>query len=591
MLPEEFTSPNPLLPVVDSGVVKIIEGMGAVAGMAPDGWVKVEPVGTSSVVLTTSDGLRIEIAALTNSKKLVRLNSRGMVVVEHDDFITVAGGGLQPNSDASTWLFSTPRELGRLLVDENGNFSQQYQIGLDVPAGDHTAQINGIAPDGTLRSVEVAVEVIERAAQVTPYNPRNEPRNTIDLTVQAMVLLTVLGSVVARKEERESGDVAEVSVNFRASNTDDRNDVIRPLALPALDRLSHQLPTRMVRKSPLIARVLSDGSYLRALMGVWWLALPVIGMILGALAASNTDYQVIMPSIALIVAIMVVGIADALSGFIAIGAFAVLVGINGGFNSGDSVRGILGIWVLAFAVSMVGSAVRPFRRIVKDSRGVWQRTTDAVLIALFGAWAAGAMFSAIPALTGVKTADSDQLDLIRIVALLALVVRYGVENLSRILAPKRLTMIENQSLPEASRLQQVASLFVRTAVFIFVALIFIGNNWALWLGGGIYLVPKLVGLIDDAFPDFNAVHRFLPRGILKTVVMLFVAKWWGDLVADNVANPDDMVQYGFVLLGIPGLVFGAISWFGRSSKPWPSTVLTKVAGTALLLIGLLRVLG
>ena len=152
-------------------------------------------------------------------------------------------------------------------------------------------------------------------------------------------------------------------------------------------------------------------------------------------------------------------------------------------------------------------------------------------------------------------------------------------------------MIENQSLPEASRLQQVASLFVRTAVFIFVALIFIGNNWALWLGGGIYLVPKLVGLIDDAFPDFNAVHRFLPRGILKTVVMLFVAKWWGDLVADNVANPDDMVQYGFVLLGIPGLVFGAISWFGRSSKPWPSTLHTKVAGTALLLIGLLRVLG
>ena len=591
VLPEEFTSPNPLLPVVDSGVVKIIEGMGAVAGMAPDGWVKVEPVGTSSVVLTTSDGLRIEIAALTNSKKLVRLNSRGMVVVEHDDFITVAGGGLQPNSDASTWLFSTPRALGRLLVDENGNFSQQYQIGLDVPAGDHTAQINGIAPDGTLRSVEVAVEVIERAAQVTPYNPRNEPRNTIDLTVQAMVLLTVLGSVVARKEERESGDVAEVSVNFRASNTDDRNDVIRPLALPALDRLSHQLPTRMVRKSPLIARVLSDGSYLRALMGVWWLTLPVIGMILGALAASNTDYQVIMPSIALIVAIMVVGIADALSGFIAIGAFAVLVGINGGFNSGDSVRGILGIWVLAFAVSMVGSAVRPFRRLVKDSRGVWQRTTDAVLIALFGAWAAGAMFSAIPALTGVKTADSDQLDLIRVVALLALAVRYGVENLSRILAPKRLTMIENQSLPETSRLQQVISLFVRTAVFIFVALIFIGNNWALWLGGGIYLVPKLVGLIDDAFPDFNAVHRFLPRGILKTVVMLFVAKWWGDLVADNVANPDDMVQYGFVLLGIPGLVFGAISWFGRSSKPWPSTVLTKVAGAALLLIGLLRVLG
>ena len=156
--------------------------------------------------------------------------------------------------------------------------------------------------------------------------------------------------------------------------------------------------------------------------------------------------------------------------------------------------------------------------------------------------------------------------------------------------PTRLTSIENQNLPDVSDVQKTLSAIVRTAVFIFVAWVFIGNNWALWLGGAMYLVPKLIGLRDERFPDFKPLHRFLPRGIFKTVVMLFVAKWWGSLVAENVPNADEMVQYGFVLLGIPGLLLGVLGWFGRSSKPWSSTIASKLLGIVLLLIGLVTVL-
>ena len=589
-LPIQFTEPNPRVPVVEAEVAKIVEGVGAVAGMAPDGWVKVEPIGESSVVLSTSDGLRIEIAALTNENKKVRLNSRGMVIVEHDDYITVAGGGLQPNSDASTWLFSTPKELGQLKVDADGNFSQRYQIGPDVHVGDHTAQINGIAPDGTLRSVEVGVEVIDRPAVAGPYNPKSEPRKVIDLTVEAMVLLAALGAIAARKEERESADVAEVSVSFRGSNTVERTDMIRPPVIGVLDQLSYNLPTGVVRKSPMVARIFADGSYLRGLFGVIWLLLPFAGVLVGAIAAQETSYLVIMPSFFLMATIMVIGIADAFSGFAAMTTFALLTLLNGGFTSTDSVRGILGLWVLAFAVPLAGAAVRPFRRLASGMFGMWQRATDFVLVALFGAWAAGAMFSALPALTGFKTIDADRIDAIRLIALVALAVRYGIENIARVVVPTRLTSIENQNLPDVSDVQKTLSAIVRTAVFIFVAWVFIGNNWALWLGGAMYLVPKLIGLRDERFPDFKPLHRFLPRGIFKTVVMLFVAKWWGSLVAENVPNADEMVQYGFVLLGIPGLLLGVLGWFGRSSKPWSSTIASKLLGIVLLIIGLVTVL-
>ena len=589
-LPVQFTEPNPRIPVIETEVVKIADGVGSVAGMAPDGWVKVEPVGASSVVLTTSDGLLIEIAALTNENKSVRLNSRGMVIVEHDDYITVAGGGLQPNSDASTWLFSTPKELGQLKVDANGEFTQRYQIGPDVHVGDHTAQVNGIAPDGTLRSVEVGVEVIARPAVVGPYKPRSEPKKVIDLTVEAMVFLAALGAVASRKEERESGDLAEVSVSFRVSNTDDRSDTLHPPVLPILDRLSFDMPTRVVQKSPMIARVFADGAYLRALIGWLWVAMPLLGVIVGVLAARDTNYEVVMPSLALIATLMVIGIFDSFAGFIAVAVFAVLANFHSAFNTTDSVRGILGIWVLAFAVSLAGSAMRPFRRLASGSLGVWQRATDFVLITLFGAWVAGAMFSALPALTGIRTVDADRIGVIRVVALLALAARYALENTARILTPSRLTKIENQQLPEVPERQKLVSAIVRTSVFMFVALVFIGNNWALWLGGLLYLAPKLIGLIDERFPDFNVLHRYLPRGIFKIVLMLFVAKWWGGLVADNVPNPDEMVQYGFVLLGIPGLVLTVFGWFGRSSNAWPSTLASKLLGIALLIVALVTVL-
>ena len=589
-LPVQFTEPNPRIPVIETEVVKIADGVGSVAGMAPDGWVKVEPVGASSVVLTTSDGLRIEIAALTNENKSVRLNSRGMVIVEHDDYITVAGGGLQPNSDASTWLFSTPKELGQLKVDANGEFTQRYQIGPNVHVGDHTAQVNGIAPDGTLRSVDVGVEVIARPAVVGPYKPRSEPRKVIDLTVEAMVLLAALGAVASRKEERESGDLAEVSVSFRASNTDDRSDTVHPPVLPMLDQLSYDMPTRVVRKSPMFARVFADGAYLRALIGWLWVAMPLLGVLVGVLAARNTNYDVVMPSLALMATLMVIGIFDSFAGFIAVAVFAVLANFHSAFNTTDSVRGILGIWVLAFAVSLAGSAMRPFRRLASGSLGVWQRATDFVLITLFGAWVAGAMFSALPALTGIRTVDADRIGVIRVVALLALAARYALENTARVLTPSRLTKIENQQLPEVPERQKLVSAIVRTCVFMFVALVFIGNNWAWWLGGVLYLAPKLIGLIEERFPDFKAMHLYLPRGIFKIVLMLFVAKWWGGLVADNVPNPDEMVQYGFVLLGIPGLVLTMFGWFGRSSKAWPSTFVSKLLGIVLLIIGLVTVL-
>ena len=120
---------------------------------------------------------------------------------------------------------------------------------------------------------------------------------------------------------------------------------------------------------------------------------------------------------------------------------------------------------------------------------------------------------------------------------------------------------------------------------------FIGNNWALWVGGAIYLIPKLVALVDDALPNISTIHRYMPRGILKVVFMLFVARWWGDILGSRVTDPEQMIKVGFVLLGLPGIVFTVLGWFARDSRPWPSTWFTRISGMIILIIGVLVVFG
>jgi hypothetical protein len=145
--------------------------------MPKDGWVKVDK-GDTSLTITTSEGLVIKIGAKVKSSVTLRLNTRGMPIFEANDFITIAGGGLKPFTPASTWLFSTPTKLGELQVDANGNFTEEYSIGDAVPPGDHTAQLNGIAPDGTLRVVEVAVEIIPIPEEVMPAVAQSSTSDT-----------------------------------------------------------------------------------------------------------------------------------------------------------------------------------------------------------------------------------------------------------------------------------------------------------------------------------------------------------------------------------------------------------------------------
>jgi len=154
------------------------------------------------IQLQDTEGFRLSVSATNAAGEITKVNVRGAIVVERENFITVNGEGFKPNSDAVAWLFSEPRRLGVVRVDAEGKFQESLQIGDDVPAGEHTTQVNGLTTDGEVRSLNLAVELVETALMVTDTTidpvliAATGPRNSTTLSVALLAVGAVLGAGV-----------------------------------------------------------------------------------------------------------------------------------------------------------------------------------------------------------------------------------------------------------------------------------------------------------------------------------------------------------------------------------------------------------
>ncbi|MEV4517491.1 fibronectin type III domain-containing protein [Dactylosporangium sp. NPDC049525] len=73
--------------------------------------------------------------------------------------IVVIGTGFAPHSTATITIYSTPVNLGTVITDADGNFSKPVTVPASLADGTHTVLAQGAAPDGSLRSMALAVTV------------------------------------------------------------------------------------------------------------------------------------------------------------------------------------------------------------------------------------------------------------------------------------------------------------------------------------------------------------------------------------------------------------------------------------------------
>ena len=108
----------------------------------------------------------------------------------------------------------------------------------------------------------------------------------------------------------------------------------------------------------------------------------------------------------------------------------------------------------------------------------------------------------------------------------------------------------------------------KTAVFAFLAEPFIGNSIQLWLGIILFLLPKIVSItIAGRLPKSRTIYKALPKGALKIVVMVFVGTLFARWVQSFYQDPTQFLRWGFVILGLPGLILQFANFFADRSAP------------------------
>jgi hypothetical protein len=504
-------------------------------------------------------------------------------------------------------------------------------------AGSSPARRSGSAPPGSGGGAHKPAAPVARASDnavasaveqaLAPYDPRADPAKTIGILVAVFTLLQLGGSTGGLALARGAGGVLRTPVRSDSSGAGrgGRQQASRPRPKMAygavdvkflgaglgavalgdrsrtwtwpgtrtLDAVSAALPARLARRSPLLARVAADGTYLRAILGSASLLGLLAGLGLGIAAVQDTAGDAIPPAAALTIAIAVLGVLDAAAGLVAVVIFLIGVFALGGVDSGADLRVMLTLGALWFVVPVLAGAARPLRRPpTRSLEESWDRAADFVIGSLVGAWAVQKLVLALPGLRGMELPIAAHADTAAFCVLAALGVRLAAETIASHLYPRRLDVSEAGDVPQPGRLQRLGASAVRTAIFVFFAYIVVGPSWQLWVAAELFVVPQILAVYEEHLPNSPKLFRGLPKGLVRLVLMLFVATAVGALLLRTMdEHSDTFLADSFVILALPGFLLSLLSLVGREGDPPAIGWSKRIAGIAILLAGILLVLG
>lgn len=148
--------------------------------------VKIDVVENSSKTGLNVLGEDFEVVmnAMSSNGTELPLSSNGTLLLQRGNQAVFSGTGFAPNSEIAIWLFSTPKFIGTVSTDGEGNFEGAIDIPDNLDLGEHTLQLNGTTAAGETRSLAVGVEV-EKPAE-----------NTVQTSDNALILIAILGVFV-----------------------------------------------------------------------------------------------------------------------------------------------------------------------------------------------------------------------------------------------------------------------------------------------------------------------------------------------------------------------------------------------------------
>ena len=114
-------------------------------------------------------------------------------VSAHGDTINVTGTDFEPNAEITFTVHSTPREVGRVHADSNGEALFTFQMPFDIEAGDHTLLAdNGIHSAQTPVKVTASAHADSNAADNSGHTGGNSAGTGIQGTTYIPIIMILL---------------------------------------------------------------------------------------------------------------------------------------------------------------------------------------------------------------------------------------------------------------------------------------------------------------------------------------------------------------------------------------------------------------
>ena len=325
------------------------------------------------------------------------------------------------------------------------------------------------------------------------------------------------------------------------------------------------------RVSPVLSRILNDGSYVRALVGSLSLLGYFAALVLGA-AAVDPSAQSLATSgrVGLLVLIMAIGTLDALAGLVAMSAFAIMSLITHPVAGIGDFRYLLAMFILGFAPSIMATTFRKIRRpAIENLSDGYERLVDLALIGFISVLTVMSLVGSVSAFAGVTVPLSKDVKPIALAIAGVAIARVVLEELAARLAPERLNRINPTEVPGAFDWQPWASLVLKFSVLIIMIGGMVGMGWHLWVGAVLIFLPGIIGMVFPNLPSFKWIHEFIPGGVGALAFATLISSWSGMAVNALLGKSELYGQLSFILIPLPVILISIVGMFGQSEdKLW-----------------------
>jgi len=450
--------------------------------------------------------------------------------------------------------------------------------------------------DDTVAIPDEGTKVAEKApspGKGSDYSPADDPETTRDLTVTLAAFGTLLAAGAATSTSGPAtggasggrlSTLATKRLKPRATarkGIGDAGSLWRRPGTGRVDAAFSRVPARVSPYSTVVARVLIDGSWARAMTGSMSTLLWPIAAVVGVLWGLDVGDSVGLPAGWLLVLALVLGVLDSLAGGIVSLALTVVAFSSGAVTEWSDVRTLLGTWILLLSPALVSNVIRPLRRVQHDvEAGLRERIFDYVMAPVGVAFAIEAMTEALNGLSGTVIADGSDLTLVKWTVWIAMIARLALEDLAVHLFPERSRAVQPPRLPRQTKFWGMFGAALRFALYLFVAEPFFGLGWATVFSAILLTIPFAIKPWEDDLPNNAVLWKWLPRGFLRFAILVVLGGWLGvALLGDSPTA--DTVRAMTPWLFLPSALFGITEYFGRSGEPWPDSRVKRWGGTVL----------